>query len=79
MVSLDQGALADLTVLCMLFFVESLEELSIGIGYMDHIDFCGFPVLKKLNIAMESVSRSELVSHQVLNAFSSPHLCDLTF
>ena len=77
--SLDQGALADLTVLRMLSFVESLEELSIGIGYRDRVDFCGFPALKKLNIAVESVSRSELVSHRVLDAFSSLHLCDLSF
>ncbi|PIL33602.1 hypothetical protein GSI_04225 [Ganoderma sinense ZZ0214-1] len=73
-VSLDEEESVNLDVLRSLSFLESLEELTIGIDSIDDVDFVGFPALTKLSVtgAMSGTSP------QVFNAFSSPHLRELT-
>ena len=68
-VFLDQDKPAGLDVFRNLSSVESLEELSIGVGSMGRVDFCGFPALKTLDITFLSGP-----PHRVFEGFSSPHL-----
>ncbi len=68
MVSLDQDEPVNSGVLRMLSSVESLEELSIAVSSIGHVDFSGFPALKKLDVSIEGPS------YLFLDAFSSPRL-----
>ncbi|KAM5537992.1 hypothetical protein V8D89_008468 [Ganoderma adspersum] len=76
-VTLDQDESTSLDVLRTLSSVETLEELVIGVDSIDSIDFSGFPEVTKLNI---NIVRAPLSgpSSQVFDAFSSPHLRQLS-
>ncbi|PIL33643.1 hypothetical protein GSI_04266 [Ganoderma sinense ZZ0214-1] len=72
-VCLDQDEPANVDVLRTLSSVESLEELSIAVGAIDRVDFCGFPALKKLNVSILSGP-----PHAMFDGFFSPRLRELS-